>query len=601
MSLSSGTVVGGDFKVVSTLAKGGMGEVYVAEQLSTNKSRALKVMKPELLGDPKLVARFEQEAKVGAMIASEHVVEVVAAGIDDDLKSPWLAMELLEGETLASMLDKKDALSAGEVRALFAQLGHALAAAHAAKIVHRDLKPENIFVAKVMQLGVAFKVKILDFGIAKLLEEVSSPDNKTGLTTLGTPRYMAPEQTGGQPITPATDVWALGLLAFECLTGKSYWKKAPEGTDTVVHLMREVLFAPLVPASKRALELGVASRLPQGFDAWFSRCVAREASDRFADAGEAVAGLDPILAKVAGNTQSPALTLHNTSTLHNIPKPQGSSPGRIGKTRPAEPHPDAMGAAANGASADKAAVAQPPPLARRTKLLIGAIAGGIFVITGAIVGGYYLTRPTSSASHGEEKSKSTTKNLDGVYSVINAREPNGRPYQGTARLTREGKTGYRIVWSKGYAGVGMVDDGMLAVAWGEDHFGVTVYKIDGNRLIGKYVTNKSAASQQSQTLEGPRDLDGTYTIVSSSAGDKGSIEIHPAGDIYELRATFETGVVEGVGIKKGERLYVGWTVQGSPTGVAVYEPEEGRLVGRWAMQGLTGIGQETLSKRKRDD
>src|SRR5690606_32766264 len=159
----------------------GMGEVYVAEQVSTGKRRALKVMKPELVSDSSLVARFEQEAKAGSKIASEHIVDVLGAGVDSDSKVPWIAMELLEGETLAAMLDKKGALSVGEVRVLFAQIGHALAAAHAAGVVHRDLKPENIFVAKVMQLGVSFKVKILDFGIAKLIEEAAVAGTNTGL------------------------------------------------------------------------------------------------------------------------------------------------------------------------------------------------------------------------------------------------------------------------------------------------------------------------------------------------------------------------------------------------------------------------------------
>jgi serine/threonine protein kinase len=166
VSIATGTVIAGDFRILSALAEGGMGELYVAQQLSTGKNRALKLMKPELLQDPTLLARFEQEARVSSLIRSDHVVEVVGAGIDPTLQRPWLAMELLDGETLASLLSRRGRLPAHEARVLFAQLCHGLGAAHAARIVHRDLKPENVFIARTQQVGVDFRVKILDFGIA---------------------------------------------------------------------------------------------------------------------------------------------------------------------------------------------------------------------------------------------------------------------------------------------------------------------------------------------------------------------------------------------------------------------------------------------------
>ena len=186
MSLSPGTTVAGDYRIVSPMAQGGMGEVYVVEQVSTGKRRALKLMKPELLSDAALVARFEQEAKIGGLIESDHVVEVVGAGVDRSLGMPWLAMELLQGESLAATLRRQGPLPVAQARALFAQLGHGLGAAHRAHVVHRDLKPENIFIARVQQLGVDFKVKILDFGIAKLFDDAKT--SNTGMMSLGTPK-----------------------------------------------------------------------------------------------------------------------------------------------------------------------------------------------------------------------------------------------------------------------------------------------------------------------------------------------------------------------------------------------------------------------------
>lgn len=116
MSIVSGTVIGGDYRILSRLAAGGMGEIYVAQQLSTGKNRALKLMKPELILDTTLLARFEQEARVSSLIRSDHVVEVVGAGMAPTHQRPWLAMELLDGETLATLLARRGRLPAQEAR-----------------------------------------------------------------------------------------------------------------------------------------------------------------------------------------------------------------------------------------------------------------------------------------------------------------------------------------------------------------------------------------------------------------------------------------------------------------------------------------------------
>src|SRR5262249_6721970 len=157
-----------------------------------------------------------QEARVTARIESEHVVQVVAAGVDAATGMPWLAMELLEGEDLAAYLARRGPVPVPELLAIMAQLGHALEAAHRLGVVHRDLKPENILIARSQQQGVPFKLKIRDFGIAKTVAEAQATASATA--TVGTPRYMAPEQTEANGIvTPATDVWALGLIAFQLL------------------------------------------------------------------------------------------------------------------------------------------------------------------------------------------------------------------------------------------------------------------------------------------------------------------------------------------------------------------------------------------------
>jgi serine/threonine protein kinase len=283
-NLTPGTVFARDFRVVRPLREGGMGAVYVAEQISTGRRRALKLMSPDLVGNPEVRERFVREAKVAANIESDHVVETVTAGVDEATGAPYLVMELLRGEELADAAERTGPLPLEDLKEIFTQIGHALEQAHAQGIVHRDLKPENVFLAISKRRDVAFTAKVLDFGIAKL---VADGIQKTGTQPLGSPLFMAPEQTDRKGrVCPATDVWALGLMAFFLLTGKSYWLEADGGS--LAGLLREICVDPLVSASDRAVELGVGDKLPSGFDAWFSRCVVRDVDARFQEAGAAV-------------------------------------------------------------------------------------------------------------------------------------------------------------------------------------------------------------------------------------------------------------------------------------------------------------------------
>jgi len=281
-ALQAGSIFAGDYRIATPLASGGMGAVYVADQLSTGKQRALKLMHPQLVADANLRKRFEQEARIGSRIESEHVVDVVAAGVDAATGMPWLAMELLKGEDLARHVAARGALPTSEVRAIFEQLCHAVSAAHTTGIVHRDLKPENIFLAQAKRAGATFMVKVLDFGIARLSAEAGSRST----AAMGSPLWMAPEQTERAAIGPCTDVWALGLIAYYLLTGTFYWRNGQHADATMTQLLREILFEPLVPPSERAKEVGRAQQIPSGFDAFFARCVSRDPNARFRDAGE---------------------------------------------------------------------------------------------------------------------------------------------------------------------------------------------------------------------------------------------------------------------------------------------------------------------------
>lgn len=286
-----GTVIGRDFMILRLLRKGSMGAVYIAEQLSTSGQRAVKLLRREYVADDTLFKRFEREAQMAARIPSEHVTQIIASGVDEKLKVPWIAMELLEGQHLGDHVAENGPMDREAVRVTFEQICHALGAAHQIGVVHRDLKPANIFLSEARRVGSQKVVKVLDFGVAKVVKENLTLSG----SPLGTPSWMAPEQTRGEPATVTTDVWALGLLAFYMLTGKMFWRACQRPDDDVA-IMNEIRDAPVPIASIRALELGVGERVPPGFDPWFAQCVARSPDERFFTAAAAYAALARSLA-----------------------------------------------------------------------------------------------------------------------------------------------------------------------------------------------------------------------------------------------------------------------------------------------------------------
>jgi ferredoxin/hemoglobin-like flavoprotein len=291
--LKHDTIIGEDFKILRRIGEGGMGVVFAAIQLTTGHERAVKIMHSPFALDVRARERFEQEARIGARIQSDHVVQVVAAGIDEASRTPWLAMELLAGQDLERYLKARGPLPLIEAAVVIGQVVHALAAAHDVDVVHRDIKPENIFLSVSRVVGIPFMVKILDFGIAKLRSSVRS-----ATLAVGTPGYMAPEQSqASDDIGPAADVWSLGLVVYRMLTGFQFWRASGEDA-TMPQLWRELLIDPIPKASERATEQGCEQLLPPGFDDWFAACVEREPSLRFQHARAAGIALDQVMRAV---------------------------------------------------------------------------------------------------------------------------------------------------------------------------------------------------------------------------------------------------------------------------------------------------------------
>jgi serine/threonine protein kinase len=334
-ALPAGALVGERYRILKPLASGGFGAVYEAEQVTTERRVALKILFRRK--DDGSIERLLGEARVASRLTSEHVVQIIDAGVDLDTSAVFVAMELLSGVTLEELVQRHGPLSASESAELLRQIASGLDKAHGyvdrdgrpAPIVHRDLKPANVFVTR-RDDGTAL-LKILDFGTAKL-SSASAPSSRV---VRGTPMYMAPEQISGERATPSADVWAFGLLGFFLLTGRSYWLSVAREAPTEA-LFAEILALPLASASARARELG-ATELA-GLDAWFAATVNREPSARFTSAGRAArefaralgVAVAPIPVPAVSDSVRPSPSVSTTAPVaaraFRAPPPEASPP-----------------------------------------------------------------------------------------------------------------------------------------------------------------------------------------------------------------------------------------------------------------------------------
>jgi serine/threonine-protein kinase len=243
--LAPGTVVG-DFHVESAIGAGAMGKVYAALQPVIGKKAAIKVMASKLCVDPVAVDRFVQEARAVNQIQHPNIVDVFAFGSLPDGRS-YMIMEWLQGETLGARMRRR-IMPLGEVIAVLFQICDGLAAAHDKGIVHRDLKPENIFLVPVR--GRRLLVKLLDFGVAKLrgVTGPRGPDHTAEGHSVGTPRYMSPEQARGKDTDHRADIYSLGVTAYEMVVGTPLF----EGEEALDLMHKHVYEMPASPLSKRA-------------------------------------------------------------------------------------------------------------------------------------------------------------------------------------------------------------------------------------------------------------------------------------------------------------------------------------------------------------
>lgn len=309
-----GSLLVGKYRVAGEIGRGGMAAVYEAEQLSLGKRVAVKILASELAASTIVIERFFREARAAASVKSPYIVDVYDSGRLDDGR-PFIAMELLEGESLYDRMARVRILDVDTTIRVIVHTARGLVKAHAAGIVHRDLKPENLFLTKGEDGDEV--CKILDFGLAKFYAPVNPEEKATKRLTregavFGTPAYMSPEQVKGQGnVDHRADLWALGCMAYECLIGRPVWNM----DQGVAMTFASIATGPVpVPSAARA-------DLPPAFDAWFKKCLERDPALRYQGARE----LADAFVELWGGRSAPSASVPNV----NVSTGSGKSPPHV--------------------------------------------------------------------------------------------------------------------------------------------------------------------------------------------------------------------------------------------------------------------------------
>jgi eukaryotic-like serine/threonine-protein kinase len=302
-----GRRLGGRYRIGALLAAGGMGEVWAARDLPLDRPVAVKVLGGALAGDGRAAERLRREARAAGRLDHANIARVLDLGEQDG--RPYLVMELLEGESLAARIDRAGPMAPAEAARVVAAVADALQAAHSAGVVHRDVKPGNVFLTSGGQ------VKVLDFGIA-------SAAGETGLTTgglLGTAAYLAPERALGQPTTPASDLYSLGVVLYELLAGRRPFEGGSDVELAMAH----------VNARPAPLAL-VAPTTPPSLVAACEHALARDPAAR-----------PPSAAALARLLRPPAApTANRPLPLAALPPPTHRPPAGVSTAERAQPRPD---------------------------------------------------------------------------------------------------------------------------------------------------------------------------------------------------------------------------------------------------------------------
>ena len=364
-----GQIVGGKWRIVAPIGRGGMGAVYEGQNISIGKKVALKFIDAEFARQPDIASRFQREAEAASLVESAHIVHIFDSGTTDT-GIPYIVMELLRGEDLRARLRRLGRLPYGEAVHILAQTLRGLHRAHEAGIVHRDLKPDNIFL--VDRDDDRLFAKIVDFGISKVTRrpgEVGKGTLTRQGVVLGTPFYMSPEQAQALPNLDArTDLWSLGAILYECLVGRP-----PHQGDAYEQIIISICTTNAIDV--RSIDVSI----PESLAAVVRRALTRDPAQRFQTAREMLDALvatgisTPSLANLTPRTvQAPALS--------GRAPPDGGAPGTRVSWTTGEPKPAAVEAMISEADAT-----------RRTRALVVRRRGLVLVGAAVMVAAFILT------------------------------------------------------------------------------------------------------------------------------------------------------------------------------------------------------------------
>ena len=314
-----GEVIDGRYRIYKKLGEGGMGEVYAAEHVHIEKRFAVKLLKAEIVSNGEAVKRFQQEARSSSSIKHRNIIAVEDFGRLTDGRI-YMCMELLDGAALNDLIQQP--MPADRLLNILIQAGHGLAAAHAKGIVHRDMKPENIFVTFDQNGDTP---KLLDFGIAK----VAGNDGQNNLTRtgtiFGTPFYMAPEQALGNPVDARTDIYAMGVIMYECFAGS-----LPFQGESFMGILTQHITTEPEPVAQRAAKAGRA--LPMGIAEIITRCMQKNPAHRYQTMDELVNALIGVYRTIAGPGMSTYMEAFPVGSAQHLVQPTPMPTGGMAPT-----------------------------------------------------------------------------------------------------------------------------------------------------------------------------------------------------------------------------------------------------------------------------
>jgi serine/threonine-protein kinase len=367
-----GEVLAGKYRVERVLGEGGMGVVVAARHIQLEQLVALKFVLASTLQNAQAVERFLREARAAVKLKSEHVAKVLDVGTLES-GAPYMVMEYLEGSDLAQLLEQRGPLPIETACDFVLQACEAVAEAHSLGIVHRDLKPQNLFVTR--RVGGSALIKVLDFGISKMLWPDSAPSGALTQTraVMGSPLYMAPEQMrSSRSVDTRADVWALGVVLYELLTAR-----LPFEAESMPELCLKVVQDPPPPITESRPDV------PAQVVAVIAKCLEKDPTNRYANAGELASALEPFVpaaSRVVAERARMAIGSMGATQLlpPETPAPEAQGPTAVSAAPLAGSKPVGTGSPAlvpaTALSGSMAAVTAEPPKAKRPVALFAAIA-----------------------------------------------------------------------------------------------------------------------------------------------------------------------------------------------------------------------------------